>query len=175
MLYATHDGIVKWGSQHCKDTNDNLKSIDGKLTPVQCKDCGSQPKEDPDNPGKKCPTQKDGKYSGWLGGNSLTIKHADGWYTFYGHLSPTDFGQGWIPDGTVVKAGDFVAFSGNTGNVQGDHLHLQLHDATGKLLNPILHFDYYYEDSKAKYTAETGGAPEPVATSEKTTHTPEGV
>ena len=107
-----------------------------------------------------------------MGGNSLTIKHADGWYTFYGHLSPTDYQTGWIPNGTKVKAGDFVAFSGNTGNVQGDHLHLQLHAKSGALLNPILHFDYYFEDSKKKLEAEKSGASTTGPATTTSAHTP---
>lgn len=144
-LYATHSGKVSWKKSDCESNEPNL---DGDLNPVKCKDCGQQP--------AGCSPNKGG-----MGGNSLIIKHADGWYTFYGHLSPPS--SGWIADGSYVQAGDLVAYSGNTGNSSGDHLHLEL-KKSGKSLNPILHFDYYYEDSKQKLQQEIDGYVEETTT-----------
>ncbi len=137
-LYATHSGRVRWIMSKCVSNEPNL---DSDLNAVKCKDCGKQP--------AGCPKNK-----GSLGGNSLSITHDDGWYAYYGHLSPPS--SGWAADGSYVKAGDLVAYSGNTGNSSGDHLHLEL-KKSGKSLNPVLHFDYYYEDSKQKLQQEING------------------
>ncbi|MGB8983029.1 MAG: M23 family metallopeptidase, partial [Anaerolineales bacterium] len=53
-------------------------------------------------------------------GNRIKILHSDGNESWYGHLS--SFGK---TSGTV-SAGQFIGLSGNTGNVSGPHLHLEV-------------------------------------------------
>ena len=118
---AMHDGTVSIRVSSCKDNHPNLKTIDGKLVAISEKDCGRQP---------------DGTLKGSLGGNLIRVTHPDGWFTSYMHLSGKDL---TAKSGVFVKAGDIIAYSGNTGNSSGPHLHLQLHRSNGRLLNPAWH------------------------------------
>ncbi|MBN1878357.1 MAG: peptidoglycan DD-metalloendopeptidase family protein [Anaerolineae bacterium] len=54
-------------------------------------------------------------------GNQVRIQHTDGYETIYAHLS-----QVVVTRGQVVKAGQLIGLSGNTGNSFGAHLHFSL-------------------------------------------------
>ncbi|MFJ4850389.1 MULTISPECIES: M23 family metallopeptidase [unclassified Streptomyces] len=60
--------------------------------------------------------------AGWGGsyGNNVVIRHADGMYTQYGHLSSIA-----VSVGQAVSAGTRIGLSGATGNVTGPHLHFE--------------------------------------------------
>jgi murein DD-endopeptidase MepM/ murein hydrolase activator NlpD len=87
--------------------------------------------------------------SSGLSGNSLTITDAEGWRYVYIHLNNdrpgTDDGaniydQAFAPGlrrGSVVEAGDLVAFMGDSGNAEdaGSHLHFELHRPDGTVVN----------------------------------------
>ena len=66
----------------------------------------------------------DGKVriSSYLGGygNLVVIRHANGLETFYGHLSRSD-----VKPGDIVRAGQVIGLSGNTGRSTGPHLHFE--------------------------------------------------
>ncbi|WP_314176356.1 M23 family metallopeptidase [Streptomyces winkii] len=53
-------------------------------------------------------------------GNAVVIKHRDGTYTQYGHLSSIS-----VSSGQRVKSGQKIALSGSTGNTTGPHLHFE--------------------------------------------------
>ncbi|WP_330333084.1 peptidoglycan DD-metalloendopeptidase family protein [Streptomyces sp. NBC_00536] len=53
-------------------------------------------------------------------GNNIVIKHNDGTYTQYGHLSLLS-----VSVGEQVTAGQQIGLSGNTGNTSGPHLHFE--------------------------------------------------
>lgn len=53
-------------------------------------------------------------------GNSVVIKHKDGTYTQYGHLSSIS-----VSAGQSVTSGQQIALSGSTGNSTGPHLHFE--------------------------------------------------
>ncbi|WP_371618861.1 peptidoglycan DD-metalloendopeptidase family protein [Streptomyces sp. NBC_00454] len=61
--------------------------------------------------------------AGWGGayGNEVVIRHADGKYSQYGHLSQLS-----VSVGQSVTAGQRLGLSGATGNVTGPHLHFEI-------------------------------------------------
>ncbi|MFE7413595.1 M23 family metallopeptidase [Streptomyces laurentii] len=61
--------------------------------------------------------------AGWGGsyGNQVVIKHADGTYSQYGHLSSVS-----VSAGQTVTGGQQIGLSGATGNVTGPHLHFEM-------------------------------------------------
>jgi murein DD-endopeptidase MepM/ murein hydrolase activator NlpD len=67
-------------------------------------------------------------------GNAIVIKHANGKYSQYAHLSSINVGVG-----AQVKAGQLIAKSGNTGNSSGPHLHFEIRTTPnyGSALNPM--------------------------------------
>lgn len=52
-------------------------------------------------------------------GNSVTIEHADGYYTKYGHLTSNVR----VKVGDRVKRGDIIGYMGNSGSSTGVHVH----------------------------------------------------
>ena len=67
-------------------------------------------------------------------GTQLVTKVDGGWF-IYAHLSST-----LVKPGAVIKAGQVIAKSGNTGNSSGPHLHVELRNgarwSTSKDLDP---------------------------------------
>ena len=71
-------------------------------------------------------------------GNYVKVEHADaGYVTLYAHLSK--FADG-LRKGREVKRGEVIAFSGNSGLSKAPHLHYEVHDLTGRALNPVYFF-----------------------------------
>ncbi|MFD3451702.1 transglycosylase family protein [Streptomyces sp. NPDC058691] len=66
--------------------------------------------------------------AGWGGayGYQVVIRHADGMYTQYGHLSSLT-----VRAGQTVSAGRQVGRSGSTGNTTGPHLHFEVRTGEG--------------------------------------------
>ncbi|MGQ5633724.1 MULTISPECIES: transglycosylase family protein [unclassified Streptomyces] len=66
--------------------------------------------------------------AGWGGsyGYQVVIRHADGHYTQYGHLSAIS-----VRVGQTVTAGRRIGRSGATGNVTGPHLHFEVRTGPG--------------------------------------------
>lgn len=71
-------------------------------------------------------------------GNWVRLELDDGNSVIYGHVSDSSF----YNVGDRVNAGDVVALSGNEGISTGPHLHLQIEDSGGNLLNS----EYLFED-----------------------------
>jgi murein DD-endopeptidase MepM/ murein hydrolase activator NlpD len=69
------------------------------------------------------------------GGVTLIIRHADNMHTVYYHLQKPSRHR----IGAKVKAGDFVAYSGNTGASTGPHLHYELRRSRkwGDTIDPV--------------------------------------
>ncbi|MFD5191578.1 M23 family metallopeptidase [Streptomyces sp. NPDC058357] len=67
-------------------------------------------------------------------GNAVVIKHANGTYSQYAHLSKIE-----VRIGEAVKTGERIALSGSTGNSSGPHLHFEIrHTADyGSAINPV--------------------------------------
>ncbi|MEW2165456.1 M23 family metallopeptidase [Streptomyces sp. NPDC007084] len=67
-------------------------------------------------------------------GNAIVIKHGNGTYSQYAHLSRID-----VKIGQVVKTGQHIALSGNTGNSSGPHLHFEIRTTAnyGSAVDPV--------------------------------------
>ncbi|MER5732235.1 peptidoglycan DD-metalloendopeptidase family protein [Streptomyces sp. NPDC002138] len=67
-------------------------------------------------------------------GNNIVIKHNDGTYTQYAHLSRLS-----VSAGEQVTAGQQIGLSGDTGNVSGAHLHFEARTGPsyGSDINPL--------------------------------------
>ncbi|MGW7429394.1 M23 family metallopeptidase [Streptomyces sp. NPDC054861] len=63
-------------------------------------------------------------------GNMAIVTAADGTETWYCHLSSTKIRSG------KVKAGDVIAYSGNSGNSTGPHLHFEVRPNGGAAIDP---------------------------------------
>ncbi|MEV7524412.1 LysM peptidoglycan-binding domain-containing M23 family metallopeptidase [Streptomyces sp. NPDC091371] len=61
--------------------------------------------------------------AGWAGsyGNEVVIRHADGTYSQYAHLSSLS-----VSSGQSVTGGQTIGLSGSTGNSTGPHLHFEI-------------------------------------------------
>src|SRR5436190_10846331 len=85
-----------------------------------------------------------------ISGNMLTLRGEDGWFYYYIHVNNdtpgTDdganpeeyrFGPG-IEVGSKVKAGDFIAYMGDSGDAEttGPHLHFEMHQPDGTAVDP---------------------------------------
>ncbi|MCA1222651.1 M23 family metallopeptidase [Streptomyces sp. 8L] len=64
-------------------------------------------------------------------GNMAIVKAPNGTETWYCHLSSTRVRSG------SVKAGDVIAYSGNTGNTTGPHLHFEVRPNGGAAIDPL--------------------------------------
>jgi murein DD-endopeptidase MepM/ murein hydrolase activator NlpD len=64
-------------------------------------------------------------------GNMLILTAPDGTQTWYCHLSAYKHRSG------SVKVGDVIAYSGDTGNSTGPHLHFEVHPHGGAAIDPL--------------------------------------
>ncbi|MEV6549309.1 M23 family metallopeptidase [Streptomyces sp. NPDC051597] len=64
-------------------------------------------------------------------GNMAIVTAPDGTETWYCHLSSTKLRSG------PVKAGDVIAYSGNSGNSTGPHLHFEVRPGGGSPIDPL--------------------------------------
>ncbi|WP_328872991.1 M23 family metallopeptidase [Streptomyces sp. NBC_00287] len=67
-------------------------------------------------------------------GNAVVIKHGNGTYSQYAHLSKIQ-----VKAGQIVKTGQRIALSGNTGNSSGPHLHFEIRTTAnyGTAVDPV--------------------------------------
>ncbi|MFR9794421.1 peptidoglycan DD-metalloendopeptidase family protein [Streptomyces sp. MS06] len=65
-------------------------------------------------------------------GNMMIVTAKDGTQTWYCHLS-----RYRVAPGTTVKAGQPIAYSGNSGNTTGPHLHFEVRPNGGSTIDPL--------------------------------------
>ncbi|MEU0008182.1 M23 family metallopeptidase [Streptomyces sp. NPDC006314] len=67
-------------------------------------------------------------------GNAIVVKHGNGTYSQYAHLSRVD-----VKVGQIVKTGQHIALSGSTGNSTGPHLHFEIRTTPnyGSAVDPV--------------------------------------
>ncbi|MEU6364702.1 peptidoglycan DD-metalloendopeptidase family protein [Streptomyces sp. NPDC046931] len=65
-------------------------------------------------------------------GNMMIVTAMDGTETWYCHLSSYR-----VPSGTTVRAGQPIAYSGNSGNSTGPHLHFEVRPSGGAAIDPL--------------------------------------
>ena len=68
--------------------------------------------------------------SSW--GNYVKIKHADGFYSLYAHLSSVS-----VSNGQSVSQGQKVGGVGTTGDSTGNHLHFEIYNTSNTRINPM--------------------------------------
>ena len=71
-------------------------------------------------------------------GNACRIQHQNGMSTLYAHLSMIN-----VKQGDKVSTGQVIGYMGNTGNSYGAHLHFEVRNSGGSLINgaPFLNSD----------------------------------
>jgi hypothetical protein len=109
------------------------------------------------------------KISTFGNGKTIYITHPNGYTSVYAHLQKaSDFIENYIkkahyteqsfeielflkPNELLIKKGQLIAFSGNTGASEGPHLHFEFRDSkTEKIINPMLFgFDKNIKDTKS--------------------------
>lgn len=65
-------------------------------------------------------------------GNWVKVQTDTGWTVVMMHMDSLA-----VSAGQQVEKGDFLGYSGNTGNSTGPHLHLEVHDPDDNTINPI--------------------------------------
>ncbi|MEM6718196.1 MAG: M23 family metallopeptidase [Bacteroidota bacterium] len=105
------------------------------------------------------------KIQHWGFGKALYVTHSNGYTSVYAHLkklspkleaylkkqqySKESYAIQLYPKPSelILKKGEVIAYSGNSGSSGGPHLHFEIRDANSKPMNPLL-FGYEVKDSQ---------------------------
>jgi len=67
--------------------------------------------------------------------NAVCIRHADGSAAWYGHMKKDSLTTKGVGD--TVEVGEYLGIMGSSGNSSGPHLHFEVYDGNGKLVDPF--------------------------------------
>jgi len=67
--------------------------------------------------------------------NAVYLRHADGSTTWYGHLKEGSLTVKNVGD--TVDAGEFLGVMGSSGDSTGPHVHFEVYDSAGNLIDPF--------------------------------------
>jgi murein DD-endopeptidase MepM/ murein hydrolase activator NlpD len=67
--------------------------------------------------------------------NAVYLQHGDGSITWYGHLKKGSLTA--KQEGDTVDVGEFLGVMGSSGDSSGPHLHFEVYDSTGNLIDPF--------------------------------------
>lgn len=81
----------------------------------------------------------DGEYDRSCGFNNnqwnvVVVRHADGSVAWYGHMKNGSLTA--KPVGDAVAQGEYLGLVGSSGNSTAPHLHFELHDSAGRVIDP---------------------------------------
>lgn len=66
--------------------------------------------------------------------NAVYVQHADGSQAWYGHMKSGSLTPKGV--GEMVSEGEYLGVVGSSGNSSGPHLHFEVYDTDGKLIDP---------------------------------------
>ncbi|WP_421774843.1 peptidoglycan DD-metalloendopeptidase family protein [Gracilimonas sp.] len=67
--------------------------------------------------------------------NAVYVRHSDGSVAWYGHLKTNSTTEKNVGDN--VEEGEYLGIVGSSGNSTGPHLHFELHDENGTVVDPF--------------------------------------
>ena len=79
-------------------------------------------------------------------GNAVKIKHNNGYYTLYAHLS-----EMYVKVGQSVRKGHPIGYMGNTGRSFGSHLHFEVRNTKDQKINPTNYLNADLPNTKVIY------------------------
>lgn len=91
-------------------------------------------------------------------GNYVKLRHDNGYYTLYAHMS---YGSVTVKVGDKVKKGQVLGYMGATGHTNGAHLHFEVRNETDVTINPIPYVEADLPNNE-KVEDETGKSYKPV-------------
>lgn len=108
-----------WPFSWYKMDNDQVKVVAGAAGTIVYKSDG--------NYDRNCGFNSDN----W---NAVYVQHADGSVAWYGHLKNGSLTGKSV--GETVASGEYLGIVGSSGNSTGPHLHFEIYDAGGNLIDP---------------------------------------
>lgn len=82
-------------------------------------------------------------------GNYVKLKHSDGYYTLYAHMS---YGTIKVKKGQKVKRGEVLGYMGSTGFSKAGHLHWEVRKPNDVRINPRSYLDKDLPSNAIDYT-----------------------
>lgn len=79
-------------------------------------------------------------------GNCVKLKHPNGYYTLYAHMSYVN-----VKLNQKVKKGQVIGYMGNTGNSYGAHLHWEVRNTKDTRINPTPYLNADLPGTKLEY------------------------